>query len=232
MKNRRALSVSIVLAAGSSMMLAMSPNIEGMARSQPGMPSGHPSVSMPSDTDGNLEAKPEDVESIESIINAYYDSVSGAKGVTRDWNRFLSLFMPDAQFIISRTVDDVVTPMAMSPKEFVDQNRTYFERGGYFEKDIHHEINSFGHIAQVFSTYASRRSLAEVEPYARGINSILLMNTGDRWWITTIMWESEHIEKNPIPEHYLPEDAVSPVDPSSVIAPEHDMNPTNPVTGG
>jgi len=36
----------------------------------------------------------------------------------------------------------------------------------------------------------------------RGINSIQLWNDGKRWWIITILWQSENKE-NPIPEKYI-----------------------------
>jgi hypothetical protein len=40
-------------------------------------------------------------------------------------------------------------------------------------------------------------------PYARGVNSIQLLNDGQRWWIINIYWMQES-EENPIPEKYLP----------------------------
>ena len=38
----------------------------------------------------------------------------------------------------------------------------------------------------------------------RGINSIQLMNDGERWWIINIFWMQES-EEHPIPEAYLPQ---------------------------
>jgi len=147
----------------------------------------------------------EDVKSPQAIINAYYSSISGAKGETRDWGRFLSLFMDDARFIVPRNVDDEMVPFALSPEKFVDTNHTYFERGGYYEQEIHHAEESFGHIAQVFSTYGSSRALSDPEPYARGINSFQLMKTNGRWWIVSLTWDAERSDINPIPAKYLPE---------------------------
>lgn len=196
------LTALISLAGAATILIAASPNT--LSAGQPGLPTGHPAVMTPEKAVAESNAIPADVASIDSIINAYYASVSGAKGVPRDWDRFLSLFMPDARFIVSRTVDGQAIPLPLTPQEFVDSNRTYFEKGGYFEKDIHRVTDTFGHIAQVFSTYASRRSLEEPEPYSRGINSFQLMNTGDRWWITSIMWDSERQDVNPIPATYLP----------------------------
>src|ERR1700722_14142961 len=41
--------------------------------------------------------KPEDVKSLDAIMHAAYDVISGPAGV-RDWNRFRSLFLPQARF--------------------------------------------------------------------------------------------------------------------------------------
>ena len=44
------------------------------------------------------EAKPADVASPDAILAATYDVISGPPG-DRDWNRFYSLFLPDARLI-------------------------------------------------------------------------------------------------------------------------------------
>ena len=72
-----------------------------------------------------------------------------------------------------------------------------------FEVEINREEQHFGNITHVWSTYESRRSEKDEKPFARGINSIQLMNDGDRWWILNIYWTAESPE-HPIPEKYLP----------------------------
>ena len=42
--------------------------------------------------------------------------------------------------------------MTLSPDAYSQTNQTNFERSGYFENDSHREVDSFGKIAQVFST--------------------------------------------------------------------------------
>ena len=59
------------------------------------------------------------------------------------------------------------------------------------------------HITHAFSTYESRRTKDDAKPFARGINSIQLVNDGTRWWIVTVFWDSER-PNNPIPAKYLP----------------------------
>jgi len=55
------------------------------------------------------------------------------------------------------------------------------------------------------STYGSKRSKMDAEPFNKGINSIQLFNDGQRWWVVTIYWAHES-EDNPIPERYMGKD--------------------------
>jgi hypothetical protein len=179
---------------------------EGHPQIQPDLPQGHPQIdpqrrNLP---EGATPADPADVASVDAIVSAYYDTISGGKGETRDWGRFLSLFSPDARFITVRAMDGQIIPFTLKPQQFVQANASYFESGGYFEKDVNRVVERYGSVAHVFSTYETRRSLEE-PPYSRGINSMQLLNAGERWWIVTIMWDYERSD-NPIPEQYLPQE--------------------------
>src|SRR5262245_11943241 len=44
-----------------------------------------------------IQARPEDTASIEAILAATYDVISGPAGKVRDWDRMRSLFVPDAR---------------------------------------------------------------------------------------------------------------------------------------
>ena len=179
----------------------------GMQQSgQATLPQGHPPVAMPDQPAGptETEADPADVASIESIITAYYDVISGEAGQPRNWNRFHSLFAPEARFVTVRTVRDRTSSITLTPQQFAEFNQKYFERGGYYEREIHKRIDAYGKVAHVFSTYESRHNLAETDPYSRGINSIQLISNGTRWWIVSIMWDYERPDDNPIPAEYLP----------------------------
>ena len=68
-------------------------------------------------------------------------------------------------------------------------------------------IDSYGNIAQVFSTYASFHKADDKKSFQRGINSFQLLNDGKRWWVMTIYWQGETTE-NPIPKKYLKSEKV------------------------
>ncbi len=85
---------------------------------------------------------------------------------------------------------------------FIARSAPYFEKNGFFEKEIARRTEQFGHIAHVWSTYESRHTVDDPEPFMRGINSIQLFYDGTRWWIVTIYWQHESTE-HPLPEKYF-----------------------------
>jgi hypothetical protein len=150
------------------------------------------------------EASSADVKSIDSILAALYDVISGPVGKKRDWNRFHSLFWPGARLIPTgrRPYSSESFIRVLTPKDYVTNTARYLKKEGFFEREIARHVDQYGNIAQVFSTYESRHK-AEEAPFTRGINSIQLVNDGQRWWIVTILWQRTPPE-SPIPAEYLP----------------------------
>ncbi len=146
-------------------------------------------------------AKAEDVQSIDAILKALYEVISGPAG-PRDWNRFHSLFIPEARMTAAgKRPDGTYFYRSFTPAEYQERSGAYFLKEGFFETGIHNAVEQFGQEAHVWSTYESRHEKAG-QPFARGINSIQLLNDGKRWWVVSILWESERPD-NPIPDKYL-----------------------------
>lgn len=146
-------------------------------------------------------AHADDVASRDAIVAALYSSISGPAGA-RDWERFRSLFIPEAQLIAAfKKKDGTIGYKAMSVQGYIDGADKYFKEHGFYEREISRKLESFGNIAQIFSTYESRET-TDGKPFERGINSILLLNNSQRWWVVTVYWEGEGPE-NPIPSRYL-----------------------------
>jgi hypothetical protein len=154
-------------------------------------------------------ANPADVESIDAIINAAYDVISGPAGQKRDWDRERSLFIPDARLIptAKKAGDDVnhdvgLAPQVLDVDAYIARVEPLFDKNGFYEKEIARRTEQFGQIAQIWSTYESRHQPEDPEPFMRGINSIELFNDGKRWWIVSIYWQHESAQ-DPIPDRYL-----------------------------
>jgi len=144
------------------------------------------------------------VQTLDSTIETLYGVISGEKGQQRDWDLFKYLFHPDANLIPSgESQPGLIGATYLKPNEYISRFGQTLTDMGFFEKEIHRTVDTFGHITQVFSSYNSYNSESMMTPFARGINSIQLLNDGKRWWIITIYWMQES-EKDPIPEKYLP----------------------------
>ena len=149
------------------------------------------------------QADPADVATIDAIIAATYDVISGPAGQERDWDRFRSLFVEGARLIpVGRPQGGPPRTRVMSPDDYVASSGPYLVENGFFEREIGRVTERYGHIAHLFSAYESRNRESDAEPFARGINSFQLMHDGTRWWIVTIYWQGESAEY-PIPERYL-----------------------------
>jgi hypothetical protein len=147
-------------------------------------------------------AKPADVKSMDAIMAALYDVISGPAGQKRDWDRMRSLFAPGARLIpAAKRSSGEVTARVLSVEDYISHAQPFFDKEGFFESEVARRVEQYAHIAHVFSTYESRHEKAG-KPFARGINSIQLLNDGKRWWIVTIYWEGETPE-TPLPEQYL-----------------------------
>lgn len=146
------------------------------------------------------QAKSEDVQSIDAIIGALYDVISGPKERKRDWQRFYSLFDDDARLIFAAN-DTASGFQTRTPQGYMEIAEVSFANNDFYETEISRDTERFGNIAHVFSTYAGRRS-PDGEPFLRGINSIQLAHKNGRWFIETIFWQAE-TEEFSLPNKYL-----------------------------
>lgn len=144
----------------------------------------------------------EDVNTIEGIMKAYYEVVSGPAGEPRQWERDRSLHHPDAQIIIIGTdADGNITPNVQTLAEFHERSGN-LSTSGFFEYEISRVVSRHGANAHVWSTY-EWRSEKEGPVGGQGVNSIQLYHDGNRWWITGWTFDGRN-NAPPVPEAYLP----------------------------
>jgi len=174
----------------------------GMRAIPPGAPLEGCKTYDPPPTTTNGAANPKDVASEDAILSALYDAISGPACQHRDWDRFKSLFVPGARLIPTGFPNGKATARVETPDEYANSAKVGLEENGFFEREIARPGETFGAISHAFSVYESRRQANDAKPFARGINSIQLLNDGTRWWILTVYWQSERPD-SPIPEAYL-----------------------------
>jgi len=148
-------------------------------------------------------ANPDDVKSIDAIIAALYSVISGPAGEARNWNRMRSLFLPEGKLVATgqRPTGEIVKRV-LSVEDYISGSGPYLEKNGFFESEIHRQQEVYGHIAHCFSSYESRKTATDAQPFMRGINSIQLFNDGKRWWILTVFWQPETKDLR-MPKEYL-----------------------------
>lgn len=150
------------------------------------------------------EADPADVSTLDGIMKAVYDVISGDAGVKRNWVRFRTLFHKDARLIPTgkNQQTGVYGGNALSPEDYIKRVEPVFAAQGFHERELARHVDQYGNIAQVFSTYHAFRKKDDKEAFLRGINSFQLLNDGKRWWVVTIYWQAETPD-NPIPKQFL-----------------------------
>lgn len=155
------------------------------------------------ETPAQPEPDPVDVESVDSIIAALYDVISGEAGEERNWDRFLSLFHPDARLVPSgcNAENGQCGLRSIKPAEYIDLAGPVLMADGFFETERNRVEERYGSIAHVFSTYDSFYSESDTEPFNAGINSIQIFNDGSRWWILSVYWQDQN-SAGPIPAQY------------------------------
>ncbi len=138
-----------------------------------------------------------DVGSIEGLMKAYYEVVSGPANTLRDVARDKSLHHPDARvYYPKRHADGSASVTAMSIEEYHRQSASAFNEG-FYEVEIDRSVRQYGASIHVWSTYESRTS-PKGPVTGRGINNLIILFDGKRYWILAETWNRE-TKDNPLP---------------------------------
>ena len=133
-----------------------------------------------------------DVQQIETLVQAMYACISGPAGAPRDWARFRYLQRPDALSL--RTVIDADgRPRAevFNVESYIRNVEPFFAGNSFFEIEMDSRIERFGQVAHVWSRYEARPAPESPVLLKRGANSIQLFNDGSRWWVVSTIWDNE-----------------------------------------
>lgn len=144
-----------------------------------------------------------DVSSVQNILDAYYDCISGPIGQKRDFERLKNLFDPNARLIYSRWNNEKTKASNLifnTIDEFIER-LGYLDKKGFYEYEVSNEIHTFSSITQVFSTYKFHVEDKSI-PNGQGITSYDIFYDGERYWILSMLWAAED-GKHKIPKKYL-----------------------------
>ena len=148
------------------------------------------------------------LNTVDGIIHALYDVISGPAGQERDWAAFRDLFAEDARMYIAvpSEKDSGSVLKSITPEEYAERDKTRLSDIGFNENELYRITNTYGAGTQVFSTYESHYTNQNgEEDITKGINNIQLFFDGERYFIVSIFWDADakNIE---VPDRYLPKD--------------------------
>jgi hypothetical protein len=140
-----------------------------------------------------------DVDSVDHLVAALYNVISGPAGQPRDWDRFRSLFLPDGRLGAIRADAPATTDQPArrsdivfrTPEMYVERDDPYFKTHGFFERSIANRVEEFGNLVHVWSTYESRHAADDAKPFTRGVNSIQIVHAQGRYWLASVLWDDE-----------------------------------------
>ena len=137
------------------------------------------------------KARPEDVQSVQSINNAYFDVLSGSATTERDWDRFKSLFLPDGRFVNLHTWDNDphLIPAVFDLDRLIEMLKVNLRKADSDEHPVDIQVKTSSSMVQAFVTSEVHIHSSTGDHSARFINGFELVKDVDRYWIVEVTHE-------------------------------------------
>jgi len=135
-------------------------------------------------------------------LTKLYQAICFEPGTRPPLRRLRKLFAPGGRLAHVKPQGVHVMSLETFITQFTEQVQTG-RLQSFHEREVAREIQRFGNIAHVFSTYEARWRARDMKPFACGINSIQLWRKRGRWLVTSLIWDDERAG-NPIPARFLP----------------------------
>ena len=151
-------------------------NLQGTAKPQ----AARVDVAIP-----HREPRPEDVSTIDGIVKAYYEVVSGPADKDREWGRDATLYVPGIRFIIfSVGKDGKTAARSLSHQEFVNESDPAMKSKSFYEHEVHRITHRVGNVVHVMCT-AEQQSEMGGPVKGQSVDSLEMYWDGTRWWIAS-----------------------------------------------
>ena len=142
------------------------------------------------------------LEKIEEAVDRLYGSVCFRSGERPDIGALRDVFIAGGRLINC----DEDPPVVMTVEELIAEMESQIAGGTvgeFLEREISHRTEFFGRVAQRFSTSEARFDWKAKKPFAVGINSIQLIETGGSWKVASLV-SNNQTDTLRIPAIYLP----------------------------
>jgi len=152
----------------------------------------------------SVAARQEDVLTLDGIIKAYYEVISGPAGRPREWARDRTLYIPGIRFVVfEEDAGNKIMAHLLTHQEFVDASNEDAVGKGFYEREVHRVAHRYGNVVHVFSTSESRRTPGG-PVLGRSVDSLELYWDGQRWWITNANIWPKARPGAPLPPEFQP----------------------------
>ena len=138
----------------------------------------------------DVEAGVTSTDGLAGIPKILYACLSGAAGEPRDWDRFRSLFAPDARLVpLRRAPSGGAEPEIHDVEGYVRSREGIFRARAFYETETGQRVDVWRRAAHILSSYESRRD-PRGPAFLAGTNSFQLFHDGAGWRIVSLFWDN------------------------------------------
>ena len=131
-----------------------------------------------------------DVSTLDGIMHALYEVLSGPAGKPRDWERYRTLFVEGARLMpVVAVAGEKPHVRQLTVEDYIRRVEPIFAVEDFWERETDRQAEVFGRLAHVLSAYESLRR-PDAPPLEQGANSMQLFYDDSRWWVVSIMWNT------------------------------------------
>jgi hypothetical protein len=131
-----------------------------------------------------------DVSTLDGILHALYDVLSGPAKQPRDWERYRTLFIDGARLLVVVAVPGEKPHVRqLTLDDYIRRVEPIFAVEDFWERETTRQSETVGRVAHVLSRYESLRD-PNGPAFEHGANSMQLFYDDSRWWVVSIMWNT------------------------------------------
>ena len=131
-----------------------------------------------------------DVSTLDGIMHALYEVLSGPAGHPRDWERYRTLFVDGARLMpVVAVAGGKPHVRQLTVDDYIRRVEPIFAIENFWERETSRQTEMVGRIAHVLSRYESLRD-PNGPPFEHGANSMQLFYDDSRWWVISVMWNT------------------------------------------
>jgi hypothetical protein len=130
---------------------------------------------------------------IQSVMDKFYEIISGKAGEEKNWDEFRSLFFSEDSSLASMkyNAEKECITKRQDVESYITGLKKFLKLSNFYEYGFNYEIKVVGSIANVYSEYAAKRKKEDMNIIKHGVNLIQLVYDGHTWKIHSMLWQDQ-----------------------------------------